>query len=244
MEKARYDADCEATCRLRIHTLLLECCIAFDDLLHDLEKERNKGSQFDVPSVTGLVIPTFDSQPIPAEEDNESEECRSEGPPRSQTTANPAKNLFMYPELDLNVDITTPDSQKYRLSGRPDWGMGYGERGDFPTGSILIAVEAKKRSTFEQAHSQLLAYLAVMRQLRIQEGKQNPHVQGLYSDGLSYVFIAIKNDGTVQESKTLNVRARTDLKVVFNWVVALLKSAVMSSSYTSPTKPGPNATGS
>ena len=101
MEKARYDADCEATCRLRIHTLLLECCIAFDDLLHDLEKERNKGSQFDVPSVPGLVIPAFDSQPIPAEGDNEG--LSKEGPPRSQTPDQIRReNLFIYPELDLN----------------------------------------------------------------------------------------------------------------------------------------------
>ena len=149
---------------------MVECFVAFDDLLNRLEQEGNKGSLPDVPSVPGLVIPDFDSQPIPAEGDNEG--LSKEGPPRSQTPEPIRReNLFIYPELDLNIDITDRDSQKYCLIGRPDWALGYGKRGDSKTGSILIAVEAKKKSTFGKAHSQLLAYLAVMRQLRIQGGK-------------------------------------------------------------------------
>ena len=49
--------------------------------------------------------------------------------------------------------------------------------------------------------------------------------------------MAIKNDGTVLESDVLS--ARSNLKVIFNWVVTLLEAAVMSSPHTSSTKPGP-----
>ena len=53
-----------------------------------------------------------------------------------------------------------------------------------------------------------------------------------------YVFMTIKNDRAVLQSKALEVCSRADLKVI-SWVVMLLKAAVMPSPCTSPTKPGP-----
>lgn len=84
-----------------------------------------------------------------------------------------------------------------------------------------------------EARPQLLTYLAVMRELRIQERKENSFVQGFFSDGMSYYFITIKSDGTVIESQLYDSGFSSHLKF-FNWVVKIIKTAVKLSSHPSP----------
>lgn len=152
----------------------------------------------------------------------------------------PALPLCVFPELELSVTILDPSHPTYviRIAGRADWALGYGARDDALTGAVLIAVEAKRRENFGQAEAQLLTYLAILRELRINAGKQNPVVQGFFTDGARYTFMAIKNDGEVLRSRPyeVNVHDQGDLKIVYNFIVTLLETACRSTPTTSPVK--------
>jgi hypothetical protein len=63
--------------------------------------------------------------------------------------------------------------------------------------------------------------------------------QGFYSDGESYKFLCIRNDGTVARSMPYCVSYKGHLKSVFNFLLSMLIIAAESSPNTSPAKPGP-----
>ena len=104
---------------------------------------------------------------------------------------------------------------------------------------MLLAIEAKRKEVFSTTEGQLLAYLATIRQLRIQANKENVMTQGFYSDGRRYTFLCIHNDGTVMESRPYNAFLfKRDIKSVFNFLLGMLTTAADSSPNTSPIKPG------
>lgn len=78
-----------------------------------------------------------------------------------------AQELVVYPELDLDIEVISTDNKRMRVTGKANWGVGYGKQSEFPAGAVLIAVEAKKKSNFGHARTQPLMYLAIIRQLRI-----------------------------------------------------------------------------
>jgi hypothetical protein len=105
--------------------------------------------------------------------------------------------------------------------------------------AVLLAIEAKRKEHFSNAEGQLLAYLATIRQLRIQANMENVMTQGFYSDGRKYVFLCIRNDGTVMESHSYDTFLfKRELKSVFNFLLGVLTTAADSSPNTSPIKPG------
>jgi hypothetical protein len=116
--------------------------------------------------------------------------------------------------------------------------MGYGKRENLDDGAVLLAVKAKRSDVIPTAQAQLLAYLATIRQLRIQANKKNVMTQGLYSDGENYRFLCIRNDGTVMRSDYFDISLRGRLKSVFNFLLGMLITAAESSPNTSPTKQG------
>ncbi|KAF8542562.1 hypothetical protein BDD12DRAFT_676264, partial [Trichophaea hybrida] len=122
-------------------------------------------------------------------------------------------------------------------SGKADWALAYGDRKDSCLGNALIAVAAKNPSTFSSARDQLLTYLAIMHRLRLQNRRTNNHVQGFYSDGDRYSFLAITNNGEILESAIYDCALLKDhLNTVFNWIVSVLVTSVKSSPTTFPTK--------
>jgi hypothetical protein len=62
--------------------------------------------------------------------------------------------------------------------------------------------------------------------------------QGFFSDGESYRFLCIRNNGTVIKSTNYDISLDGDLKSVFNFLLGMLITATESSPNTSPTKPG------
>jgi hypothetical protein len=129
--------------------------------------------------------------------------------------------------------------QEWDISGIADWAMGYGDRAALEDGAVLLAVEAKRSELIFKAEAQLLAYLATIRQLRIQANKKNVMTQGFYSDGEIYRFLCIRNNGTVMKSLLYDTSMRgKHLKSVFNFLLGMLMTAAESSPNTSPTKPG------
>ena len=134
-----------------------------------------------------------------------------------------------------------------KVTGKADWGLAYGARslvaqplvgarGEIANGNAMVVIEAKSRAQFSSAGAQLLTYLAIMHQLRKQNKKPNAVVQGFYSDGWLYEFMAIDTNGVVLSSDIVNCQSTRDYDLIFSWIVALLYSAAKSSPMTSPTK--------
>ncbi|KAL0636951.1 Maltase MalT [Maublancomyces gigas] len=152
-----------------------------------------------------------------------------------------AKLLRIFLELDMSVEVIDHMSTKpIRVTGRADRAFVYGTRDPVDSGTILAAIEAKRRETFSEAESQLLAYLAVLRQLHIQGGKTNTTVEGFFTDGERYTFMAIRNDGIIQRSHVfeidVNEPGATQLKSIFNFMVTMLNTSSPSIPHAIPTK--------
>lgn len=145
--------------------------------------------------------------------------------------------VMIFPEIELAVQVEDPKTKEtVRVTGRADWGFGYTGRDGAAYGTFLVAIEAKRRSLFFDAESQLLAYLAIMRELRMRAGKTNAVTQGFYTDGERYCFMAINHDGTVELSGTYDVTIPGGEKSVFNFIVSILDSAIRCSPTVSPIK--------
>ena len=147
--------------------------------------------------------------------------------------------IKVFPEMALSVQVKRR-GREWHISGIADWAMGYGDRRALEDGTVLLAVEAKRQKFLFDAEAQLLAYLATIRQLRIQANKKNVMTQGFYSDGENYRFLCIRNNGTVMRSLLYEAsRFKGHLKSVFNFLLGMLITAAESSPNTSPTKSGP-----
>ncbi|KAK3174086.1 hypothetical protein OEA41_001330 [Lepraria neglecta] len=153
-------------------------------------------------------------------------------------TETPKKSIKLYPESTISVEIpnrSIPNS-RFLVSGRADWALGYSSKDE--DGALLVAVEAKQRSEFGAGESQLIAYLAILRENRRKAGKTDIITQGFYSDGTRFGFVCIKDDGTIVQSPTWDTHAGGGLGMVFSFIVAMLETALKSTPTASPTKPG------
>jgi hypothetical protein len=150
----------------------------------------------------------------------------------------PLKQVKLFPEASLCVEMRNKSvpNGKILVSGQADWALGYDTAGD--EGSLLIAMEAKQRSEFSKGETQLIAYLAILREKRLRAGKTNIITQGFYSDGSRFAFICITVDGTIEQPSIFNIEFEKDLKIVFNFIVTMMETAMKSTPNITPTKPG------
>jgi hypothetical protein len=146
--------------------------------------------------------------------------------------------IKVFPEMALSAQVKKR-GREWHISGIADWAMGYGDRAALEDGTVLLAAKAIRQKFLFDAEAQLLAYLATIRQLRIQANEKNVMTQGFCSDGENYRFLCIRNDGTVMTSTLYEVAVRSKhLKSVFNFLLGILITAAESSPNTSPAKPG------
>lgn len=145
--------------------------------------------------------------------------------------------ITVFPELELRATITDPlTSTCVQVSGRSDWAYGYGARDHYHQGTMLVAIEVKQPITLSSARPQLLAYLALMRYLRLQAGKKNPDVQGCYTDGNFYTFMTIRANGQVEISRQYSFFNMADRKTIFNFMVTMLETTAKCTPSASPSK--------
>ncbi|KAE8446626.1 hypothetical protein EG329_011819 [Mollisiaceae sp. DMI_Dod_QoI] len=187
-----------------------------------------------IASTTPSKAPESTSQPTNDSYDQIAPTTPSKTP---ESTSQPLP-IKVFPEMSLSVQIKGKSGQKWLISGIADWAMGYGNQAALEDGAVLLVVEAKREDLFSGAEGQLLAYLATIRQLRIQANKENVMTQGFYSDGRRYTFICIRNDGTVMRSRPYDTSFKRDLKLAFNFLLGMLITAANSSPNTSPIKLG------
>jgi hypothetical protein len=146
--------------------------------------------------------------------------------------------IKVFPEVVLSIQLKR-ESRNWHISGIVDWAMGYGDGTVLEGGTVLLAIESKRQALLFSAEAQLLAYVATIRQLRIQANKKNVITQGFYSDGNNYRFLCIHNNGTVMKSPQYDISLGSKfLKTVFNFLLGMITIAAESSPNTSPTKIG------
>jgi hypothetical protein len=154
--------------------------------------------------------------------------------PKRAVNMEQMKNVKLFLEFSLSVQMHNKNS-KFLVTSRADWALGYSNARD--EGALLVAIEAKQRSEFSKGEAQLIAYLAILRENRLRAGKTNTITQGFYSDGERFAFICITADGSIERSLTLISVQEEDLKIVFNFIVTMIETAIKSTPNASPTKP-------
>ena len=80
----------------------------------------------------------------------------------------------------------------------------------------------------------VIYFWATMWALRKQTFKRNEFVQGFYSDGNLFRFMAIEPDGTVLASRMYEPHVNADLTRIFRWIFTMIETAARSSPSTSP----------
>ncbi|KAL9600104.1 MAG: hypothetical protein Q9179_003335 [Wetmoreana sp. 5 TL-2023] len=214
LEEAFYDDQSEATRRIGIDIILIQCR---KFLRRKYATEDNSPIKSTLPAT-----PVKSSQTSPV--------VSVDTPPK--------KPVRLFTEASISTEMENPSIQggKYLITGRADWALGYGTKHD--EGALLVAIEAKKRSEFSSGETQLLAYLAILRENRRRAGKTNSVIQGFHSDGRRFGFTCLKEDGNVLNSPTFDIHAPDGLKMIYSFIIAMLDTAMKSTPTASPTKPG------
>ncbi|KAE8442986.1 hypothetical protein EG329_002449 [Mollisiaceae sp. DMI_Dod_QoI] len=240
IKHAPYDKNSEAYNRLAIDYLIIAC---FAKHKQNLSKQPKKSTN-NPNSATSPILKQSEL-PINDPHDQIAPTTLSKAPESTSQPTNGSYDqiapttLSKAPEkMSLSVQVEEKGGKKWLISGIADWAMGYGNRAALEDRAVLLAVEAKREDLYSGAEGQLLAYLATIRQLRIQANKENVMTQGFYSDGRRYTFICIRNDGTVMRSESYDTSFKRNLKPVFNFLLGMLITAANSSPNTSPIKPG------
>ncbi|KAH0566441.1 hypothetical protein GP486_000153 [Trichoglossum hirsutum] len=231
LKKAFYDTCSEAYNRIAIDYLMVACKVKHNAILSKQLEASTGDSAPQVPATTPKPDQT-------SEIAGSSSDIRPTTPSEANFGLPSPLPIRVFPEMALSVRVAK-GGQEWLVSGIADWALGYGERSVLEDGTVMIAVEAKRTENIGHAKAQLLAYLATIRQLRIQANKTNVMTQGFYSDGQEYTFVCIRNDGSVMFSMTYNLLHRGKLKTVYNFLLSMLDTAAKSSPHTSPTKRGP-----
>jgi hypothetical protein len=244
LKKTLYDKSSEAYNRIAIDFLVIAC----------MTRHQNTPSKLSVNDPTTATTPILEQSELPTNSPHDQtttiipildQATKITGPlyvapatplmaPKSTSQRLPIK---VFPEMSLSVRVEK-GGQEWSLSGVADWAIGYGDRVALEDGTVLLAIEAKRKENLPDAEAQLLAYLATIRQLRIQANKKNVITQGFLSDRVRYTFMCIRNNGTVMMSRQYNLSFAADLKTVFNFLLSMLITVTESSPNTSPTKPG------
>ncbi|KAF8346750.1 hypothetical protein F5887DRAFT_960853 [Amanita rubescens] len=115
---------------------------------------------------------------------------------------------------------TTPKTVVY---GRVDYGVGIRSNRLFY--SLLLCVEANFHGNLDNVLTQLVVYLACLRQSRVNGGRSDTSVHGVATDGLSYVFVTITDEGVLKQSRLLNV-IHGDLSTVLGCFQYVLEMAM------------------
>jgi hypothetical protein len=169
---------------------------------------------------------------------------------RQLNAPGPLDDIRVYGELFFNhrmipQSTTVSSSSPTFITGRLDYSIGRVLAG---TGgkaqnqrsrrfrSCLIIIEAKIQRAVTLALPQLLVYLACPHQSRVRRST-NSSVYGVASDGYTFVFVTITDDGSVRLSRTFDVLLG-DLEKVLQCLRHILETTALMSPNTTPEKTG------
>ena len=121
------------------------------------------------------------------------------------------------------------------LSGYADYTVWYESQRRSNLATNLIIIEAKKINSTDTCLGQLTAYMGIAHACRKDEQKQNSVVYGAASDGLSFRFCRIDNEGNWSQSRLMEWEMG-DKGRIYSVFRSLVRIAALSSPSTSPIK--------
>lgn len=130
----------------------------------------------------------------------------------------------------------TYEGQARLLSGYADYTVWYDSPIRDNLATNLIIIEAKKRHYTDTCLGQLTAYMGLVHAYRKDKHKENSVIYGAASDGLSFRFCRIDNDGNWSQSGLLEWKHADDKSRIYSVFRSLIRIAALSSPSTSPIK--------
>ena len=121
------------------------------------------------------------------------------------------------------------------LSGYADYTVWYEPQKKSSLATNLIIIEAKKINFTDTCLGQLTAYMGIVHAKRKDEQKRNSAIYGAASDGLTFRFCRIDNEGNWSESRLMEWR-KGDESRIYSVFRSLIRIAALSSPSTSPIK--------
>lgn len=144
----------------------------------------------------------------------------------------------------LELQHETPFQRQVRyggesrlLSGYADYTVWYEAQRKGNLATNLIVIEAKKSNATDTCLGQLTAYMGIAHARRKEddERKQNAVIYGAASDGLSFRFCRIDNEGNWSQSRLMEWEMG-DKGMIYSVFRSLIRLAALSSPSTSPVK--------
>lgn len=129
----------------------------------------------------------------------------------------------------------TYEGETRLLSGYADCTIWYESQNRSTLATNLIIIEAKKVNSTDTCLGQLTAYMGVVHAYRKDEQKQNCVIYGAASDGLSFRFCRIDNEGNWSQSRLLEWKLGDESRI-YSVFRSLIRIAALSSPSTSPIK--------
>ncbi len=163
------------------------------------------------------------------------DEDSSHAPPQKSHTSTeeePAK-LGLLHEMPLSKVVSYKGETKL-LSGYADYSVWYDSAAKNTLATNLLIVEAKRQYYTDVALPQLAGYMGIVHTARKEKFKQNCVVYGVVSDGRTFRFCRIDNNGAFAQSNLLDWERHNDQ--IYSIVRSLLRAAALSSPSTTPIK--------
>ena len=152
-------------------------------------------------------------------------------------TSSPCHEIVYSNISNLQILVDDPFTlEKVRFSGRLYHTWGYRDHPNRINSLFLVAVEAKKHSLFSAAESELLAYLAILHEKKKRAGEKSSLIQGFYTDGNRYAFMAIRDNGTVEASDVFQALNPTGRDMIFNFIMSIQDTAIQARPTVTPVK--------
>ncbi|OBT50282.1 hypothetical protein VE04_09482 [Pseudogymnoascus sp. 24MN13] len=143
--------------------------------------------------------------------------------------------LQLIHEAPLSRKVMHGGQQKL-LAGYADYTLFYDDSRIQAMATNLLIVEAKRQNSTDSALSQLVSYMGIVHATRKEEGKTNSVVFGLASDGNSFRFCRIDNDGNFAKSRLMEWECPQDRNKIYGMFRAIIRAAALSSPSTTPIK--------
>lgn len=125
------------------------------------------------------------------------------------------------------------DGEIRLLSGYADYTVWYEPQRKSNLSTNLIVIEAKKINFTDTCLGQLTAYMGIAHAYKKDEQEQNSVIYGVASDGFSFRFCRIDNEGNWSQSRLLEWKMG-DKDRIYSVFRSLIKIAALSSPSTSP----------
>jgi hypothetical protein len=183
LKEAFYDDDSEATCRIAVDIMLVQC---------------RKYLRNNYQSTYGIEVNVADA----------TNPSTSRKAVDNMPATEPMKRVKLYTESSLSIEMPNKlvPNGKILVTSRADWTLGYNTTGE--EGSPLVAIEAKEESEFSKGQAQLTTYLAILRENRKGARKTNVTTQGFHSNGMQFAFIRITKGGSLRNLQYLTSSVR------------------------------------